>query len=52
MAFCSSNEGIETFTPDDKNFSRESFEAGWTEIIRISLKNYLEGNSEEDSKVE
>ncbi|MGV0980231.1 SRPBCC family protein [Empedobacter falsenii] len=46
------HEGIETFPPDDKNFSRESFEAGWTEIIRISLKNYLEGNYEEDSKVE
>lgn len=46
------HEGIETFPPEDKNFSRESFEAGWTEIIRISLKNYLEGNTEEDSKVE
>lgn len=46
------HEGIETFPPDDKNFSRESFGAGWTEIIRISLKNYLEGNINEDSKVE
>lgn len=45
------HEGVETFPPDDKNFSRESFVAGWTEIIRISLKNYLEGNIEH-SKVE
>ena len=46
------HDGIETFPPEDHNFSRDSFEAGWTEIIRISLKNYLERNSEEDSKVE
>lgn len=46
------HEGIETFPPEDMNFSRESFEAGWSEIIRISLKNYLEGNTDEDSKVE
>jgi uncharacterized protein YndB with AHSA1/START domain len=46
------HDGIETFPPDDANFSRSSFEAGWSEIIRISLKNYLEGFSDEDSKVE
>lgn len=46
------HEGIETFPPDDSNFSRASFEAGWNEIIRISLKNYIEGNLDEESKVE
>ena len=46
------HEGVETFPPDDPNFSRTSFEAGWNEIIRISLKNYIEGNLNEESKVE
>ena len=46
------HEGVETFPPDDPNFSRASFEAGWKEIISISLKNYIEGNSDEESKVE
>ncbi|MFV0148746.1 SRPBCC domain-containing protein [Empedobacter falsenii] len=46
------HEGIESFPPEDKNFSRESFEAGWSEIIRISLKSYLEGNVDDDLKVE
>ena len=46
------HDGVESFPPNDANFSRASFEAGWTEIIRISLKNYLEGFSDEDSKVE
>lgn len=32
--------GVETF-PEDPDFSRESFFAGWTEIIGASLKNYL-----------
>ena len=37
------HDGIETFPPDDLNFSRNSFEAGWNEIIRISLKQYILG---------
>ena len=46
------HEGVETFPPDDPNFSRTSLEAGCNEIIRISLKNYIEGNLNEESKVE
>lgn len=33
--------GLETFPPL-KDFARENFEAGWTEIIGNSLKNFLE----------
>jgi uncharacterized protein YndB with AHSA1/START domain len=34
--------GIHTFRQDSKDFSRESFTAGWTHIVGISLKEYLE----------
>ena len=35
------HEGLETF-PDLPDFKRESFQAGWTEIIGTLLKNYVE----------
>ena len=34
--------GLETFPQNSKDFARESFSAGWTHIIGISLKEYLE----------
>ncbi|MDB4918361.1 SRPBCC domain-containing protein [Mucilaginibacter sp.] len=34
--------GLHTFPQDSKDFSRESFTAGWTHIVGISLKEYLE----------
>lgn len=36
------HEGIASFPTDDVNFSRNSFEAGWNELIRIALKAYVE----------
>ena len=35
------HEGLETF-PDQKDFARSSFAAGWTHITGISLKDYVE----------
>jgi uncharacterized protein YndB with AHSA1/START domain len=34
--------GLETF-PSEKDFAKESFMAGWNDIINRSLKEYLEG---------
>lgn len=34
--------GLHTFPADATELRRENFEAGWTELINISLKNYLE----------
>ena len=36
------HEGIVSFPIDDPNFSRNSFEAGWNELLRIALKAYVE----------
>lgn len=36
------HEGVETFATDNPDFAKESFTAGWTEIIHTSLKDYLE----------
>lgn len=36
------HEGLDSFPKNKKDFTRGSFEAGWTEIIGSSLKNYLE----------
>jgi uncharacterized protein YndB with AHSA1/START domain len=33
--------GLESFPKDDKNFARESFAAGWTELMGTLLPNYL-----------
>jgi uncharacterized protein YndB with AHSA1/START domain len=35
--------GIETFATEDPRFRKESFTAGWNEIIGVLLKNYAEG---------
>ena len=37
--------GLETF-PDKPDFTRESFAAGWTEIIGKLLKEYVEGKKQ------
>ena len=34
--------GVEGFPKDDPNFARESFVAGWTDIIQRMLKEYVE----------
>lgn len=33
--------GLETFTTENPDFARSSFEAGWNEIIGTMLPNYL-----------
>jgi uncharacterized protein YndB with AHSA1/START domain len=38
------HEGLETFPKEDVNFARESFAAGWTQIIGTNLKEYVEKN--------
>ena len=34
---------LDTFPADNPDMAKESFMAGWTEIIGTNLKNYLEG---------
>jgi uncharacterized protein YndB with AHSA1/START domain len=34
--------GVETFKTNDPNFGRDSFVAGWTDIIGKQLKNHVE----------
>ncbi len=36
------HEGLGSFPQDSPDFARESFTAGWNEIIGTSLKNYVE----------
>lgn len=36
------HEGLESFPAGKPDFARESFAAGWTHIIGISLKEYVE----------
>lgn len=36
--------GLETFPADVPEFAKKNFEAGWTQIIGSSLKDYLEKN--------
>lgn len=36
------HKGLETFPANNPAFAKESFAAGWTEIIGTSLKTYLE----------
>ena len=37
------HSGLDTFpAKDDPNFAKESFAAGWTEIIGKNLKNFIE----------
>jgi uncharacterized protein YndB with AHSA1/START domain len=36
------HRGVETFPPDNPDFSRRNFEEGWNQFINTSLKNYLE----------
>ena len=36
------HEGLETFPADNKDFARENFVVGWTDIIGRSLAGFLE----------
>ena len=36
------HEGLETFPASNKDFARENFEAGWTDIIGSSLPKFFE----------
>jgi uncharacterized protein YndB with AHSA1/START domain len=36
------HEGLETFPQNNSDFARESFAAGWTELIGALLKNFVE----------
>jgi uncharacterized protein YndB with AHSA1/START domain len=36
------HEGLETFPTGNKDFAKESFAAGWTQIIGTSLKEFVE----------
>lgn len=36
------HKGVDSFAGDDPNMARESFEAGWNEIVKVSLKQYVE----------
>ena len=36
--------GIETFPADNPDFAKKNFNEGWNQIIRTSLKNYVEKN--------
>jgi uncharacterized protein YndB with AHSA1/START domain len=35
--------GLETFPQNEPDFAKHNFIEGWTHIINVSLKNYLEG---------
>jgi uncharacterized protein YndB with AHSA1/START domain len=37
------HSGLQTFPADIKAFAKENFVAGWSDIIGISLKEYVEG---------
>jgi uncharacterized protein YndB with AHSA1/START domain len=39
------HSGIETFPPDDPNFTRDSFLQGWTHIIGTSLREFMDAES-------
>lgn len=36
------HKGLESFPVDNLNFAKENFVKGWTHLINISLKGYLE----------
>ncbi len=38
--------GINTFNQEDRDFTEESFREGWNYFISNSLKNYLEGKKD------
>src|SRR5664279_4482552 len=39
------HQGLETFPQDSPDFSIESFNAGWTQLIHQSLKKFIENGS-------
>jgi uncharacterized protein YndB with AHSA1/START domain len=36
------HEGLETFPKHNPDFAKESFKGGWTELLTVLLKKYLE----------
>ncbi len=36
------HSGLETFPMNNPDFAKKNFEAGWTEIVGTSLKNFVE----------
>jgi len=42
------HEGVETFPNETKDFAKENFVKGWTGIINVSLKDYLEAENSSD----
>ena len=36
------HEGLETFPQNNPDFGRKSFEGGWTHIIGLALKDFVE----------
>lgn len=36
------HEGLETFPQDNPDFARKNFEQGWTELIGVLLKKFVE----------
>lgn len=39
------HEGLETFPTGNKDFAKENFAAGWTQIVGTSLKKFVEKES-------
>jgi uncharacterized protein YndB with AHSA1/START domain len=39
------HHGVEKFPADNKDFARENFVQGWTQIVKLSLKNFVEGTA-------
>lgn len=40
------HEGLKTFPMNNPDFAKKNFVAGWTEIIGVSLKEFVEKSSE------
>lgn len=39
------HEGVESFATDNPDFAKENFNAGWTELIEKSIKDFVERSS-------
>jgi uncharacterized protein YndB with AHSA1/START domain len=39
------HEGLETFPQDNPDFAKESYANGWTHIVEVSLKDFVEKRS-------
>ncbi|MFN2456599.1 MAG: SRPBCC domain-containing protein [Chitinophagaceae bacterium] len=41
------HEGLETFPPENPDFAKHNFVAGWTQIVGTSLKEFIENRLEQ-----